>query len=100
MGEFKQEEIAVSATPAPARRAGGRASRLAARAAALPEHIKPVRPGLEGGKYNPLSEADVLRIHNAALDALEQIGLADAPQSGIDAMVAAGADYRDGYVGG
>lgn len=78
-----------------ARRAGGRASRIAARAAALPDSIKPVRAGLEGGLYNPLSEASVQRIHHAALDALEQIGLADAPQSGIDAMVAVGAIYGE-----
>jgi trimethylamine--corrinoid protein Co-methyltransferase len=31
------------------------------------------------------------RIHQAALDALEQIGLSEAPQSGIDYMTAAGA---------
>ena len=43
----------------------------------------------------PLSPADQQRIHHAALDALEQIGLADAPQSGIDLMVAAGAILGD-----
>ena len=34
-----------------------------------------------GGTYRPLSDADVARIHGTALDALEQIGLAE-----IDAM--------------
>ena len=77
------------------RRSGGRASRIAARAAALPDDIKPVRAGLEGGLYSPISEAGVLRIHHAALDALEQIGLADAPQSGMDAMVGVGAELGE-----
>ena len=78
-----------------ARRAGGRAARVALRAAPLDEDIRPIRPGLEGGLYKPLSDFDVQRIHNAALDALEVIGLADAPQSGIDAMTAAGATLGD-----
>jgi trimethylamine--corrinoid protein Co-methyltransferase len=46
---------------------------------------------MEGGQYKPLTERDMQRIHETALDALEQIGLADAPQSGIDLMTAAGA---------
>jgi trimethylamine:corrinoid methyltransferase-like protein len=64
------------------RRAGGRTARQALRAAPLAEHIRPVRAGLSGGAYNPLSDAGVQRIHQAALDALEQIGFADAPPSG------------------
>jgi trimethylamine--corrinoid protein Co-methyltransferase len=50
---------------------------------------------MEGGTYKPLSDADVLRIHHAALEALETIGLADAPQSGVDIMTAAGAIQGD-----
>ena len=71
-------------------RSGGRAARRAARAAALPDHLRAVRPGLEGGRYKPLSDADVQKIHNAALDALEQIGLADAPPSGVEYLTNAG----------
>ena len=78
-----------------ARRSGGRAARQALRAAPLAEDIRPVRPGMDGGTYKPLSEVGVERIHQAALDALEQIGLSLAPQSGIDAMVAAGAILGD-----
>ncbi len=73
------------------RRGGGRAARVAARAAALPDDVRPIRPGMEGGTLKVLSEAQILQIHHAALEALETIGLADAPQSGIDIMVAAGA---------
>lgn len=73
------------------RRSGGRAARKALRAAPLTEAQKPIRAGLEGGTYRPLSDADVVRIHETALTALEEIGLSEAPQSGIDIMVAAGA---------
>jgi trimethylamine--corrinoid protein Co-methyltransferase len=75
-----------------ARRAGGRAARVAARAAPLPDALRPVRPGMPGGLYAPLSTDGVARIHAAALDALAEIGLADAPASGIAAMTAAGAE--------
>ncbi len=74
------------------RRSGGRAARRAMRAAPLAKDLRPVRPGMSGGTYKPLSDADIKRINNAALDALEHIGLADAPQSGIDYMTAAGAE--------
>ncbi|WP_299612312.1 trimethylamine methyltransferase family protein [uncultured Tateyamaria sp.] len=76
-------------------RSGGRAARRAARAAALPDHLRPIRPGLEGGRYNPLTNADVQRIHNAALEALETIGLADAPPSGVAYLTGAGAIEGD-----
>ncbi len=76
-------------------RSGGRAARTAMRAAPLTDAKRPIRAGMSGGKYNPLTEAEVLRIHEAALTALEEIGLADAPQSGIDYMTAAGAILGD-----
>ncbi|GHF53253.1 trimethylamine methyltransferase family protein [Seohaeicola zhoushanensis] len=72
-------------------RSGGRAARRAARAAPLAEHLRPVRAGLAGGTYNPLTEAQMARIHQAALDVLEQIGLADTPESGIRHLTGAGA---------
>lgn len=82
-------------TAQPSRRAGGRLARRSARAAPLAEHLRPVRAGLPGGRYQPLSEEGIERIHQAVLDALETIGLADAPQSGIDYMTAAGAILGD-----
>ena len=72
-------------------RGGARAARRAARTAPLPDNLRPVRPGMPGGHYKPLSDADVLRIHHAALDVLENIGLADATPSGIEYMTKAGA---------
>ena len=77
------------------RRAGGRAARKAARAAPLSDAMRPVRPGMQGGTYKPLTQLDMDRINEAALTALEEIGLADAPQSGIDIMVGAGAILGD-----
>lgn len=55
-------------------RAGGRRARRAKRArpgAAV------VGPGLMGGRYKPLTERDVERIHETALDLLEQVGMAN-----------------------
>jgi trimethylamine---corrinoid protein Co-methyltransferase len=76
-------------------RSGGRAARRAARNAPLAQHLRPIRPGLEGGTYKPLSEADMQAIHRAALEALEEIGLADAPPSGIAHLTGAGAILGD-----
>ena len=77
------------------RRAGGRTARRNARSAPLADHLRPVKAGMLGGSYSPLSPDGERKIHNAALDALEFIGLADAPQSGIDYMVNAGVVLGD-----
>ncbi|SFT83733.1 trimethylamine methyltransferase family protein [Sedimentitalea nanhaiensis] len=76
-------------------RSGGRAARRAARAAPLAAHLRPIRAGMSGGTYNPLSQTDIENIHRTALDALEQIGLADAPESGIRHLTRAGAILGD-----
>ena len=73
------------------RRGGAREARRASRTGPLPDNLRPVRPGMPGGRFRPLSESDVLRIHHAALDVLEQIGLADAPPSGVEYLTKAGA---------
>ncbi len=78
---------------APRRR--GRAARREERAAALPPELKAVRPGLEGGLYKPLSDSDVKRIHEAALDLLEQVGFCDAIPSCIEMVTAAGGTLSD-----
>lgn len=77
------------------RRSGGRAARQAQRAAPLTEDIRPIRAGMTGGQYTPLTDVDIQKIHQAALTALETIGLADAPQSGIDILTGAGAILGD-----
>ncbi|MFK7938023.1 MAG: trimethylamine methyltransferase family protein [Roseovarius sp.] len=78
-----------------ARRSGGRAARQALRAAAPTEDQRSIRPGMEGGLYKPLSPEGMERIHQTALDALEQIGLADAPPSGVEYLTGAGAIQGD-----
>ena len=71
-------------------RSGGRAARVAARATALPEDMRPIRAGLSGGTYRPLSDEGVERIHEAALAALERVGFSRAPQSGVEILLGAG----------
>ena len=73
------------------RRSGGRSVRRMVRAAPLAEHLRPVRAGMVGGTYKPLTDGGMHRIHQTALDTLEEIGLADAPESGIEYMTKLGA---------
>ena len=82
-------------TQTPNRRAGGRSARQALRSAPLAEDIRPIRPGMESNTYKPLSEASMQKIHTAAMRALQEIGLADAPPSGIEVMTKAGAVLGD-----
>ncbi|MEM1162006.1 MAG: trimethylamine methyltransferase family protein, partial [Pseudomonadota bacterium] len=89
------QDLTQDPAPRRSRRAGGRQARQALRAAPLAEDIRPVRAGMNGGTYLPLSDADVQRIHQSALDACEQIGFADAPPSGIEALTGAGAILGD-----
>lgn len=81
--------------PARARRSGGRANRVAVRSAPLADNLRPIRAGMPGGQYKPLTEAGMAKIHGAALDALEQIGLSQAPPSGVEVMTKAGATLGD-----
>jgi trimethylamine--corrinoid protein Co-methyltransferase len=57
------------------RRGGGAAARRKSRAAGAAGLA--VRPGLPGGQYRPLSDNDVKRIYDTALDVLENIGIGD-----------------------
>ncbi len=77
------------------RRSGGRKARKAMRAAPLAPDIRPVRAGLDGGKYKPLSPGDQDRIHEAVLTVLETVGFADAIPSCIEACTKAGAEYGE-----
>lgn len=55
-------------------RAGGRQGRRERRARGADAVV---RPGLPGGRYKPLSDRDVERIHETALDLLERVGMAN-----------------------
>ena len=50
----------------------------------------PVWPGLVGGRYKPLSQREMERIHHTVLDVMENIGFADAIPSMIEIVTAAG----------
>ena len=57
--------------PRRAKRSGGRAARQALRAAPLAEDIRPVRAGMDGGLYHPLSDAEVHRLKCGTVNALD-----------------------------
>ncbi len=76
-------------------RAGGRNARRALRAAPLDASMRPIKPGMSGGNFKPLDNDGVKRIHEAALETLATIGLADAPESGQKTLMDAGAILGD-----
>jgi len=78
-----------------ARRRGGRAARKAIHEAPTPDEEKAVRPGMSGGCYKPLTDSDIDLIHNAVLDVLEMIGLANAIPGCIDLVKNAGGSLTD-----
>ncbi|WP_170336711.1 trimethylamine methyltransferase family protein [Ruegeria arenilitoris] len=57
---------------------GGRRERLAQRAAK--PAIDPCPPGQIGGAYKPLSDDDLRRIYDTALDLLEKLGVGEVPE--------------------
>jgi trimethylamine--corrinoid protein Co-methyltransferase len=72
-------------------RRGGREARRALRAAPIPREERAVKPGMSGGQYKPLSDRDMQRIHEAALDILENVGFDNSIPSCVESMTAAGA---------
>ncbi|MEE9479896.1 MAG: trimethylamine methyltransferase family protein, partial [Kiloniellales bacterium] len=77
------------------KRRGGRTARKELRAAPIPEAERPVKPGMEGGYYKPLTDREVERIHQAALSVLENIGFSEAIPSCIELFTDAGASMTD-----
>jgi trimethylamine--corrinoid protein Co-methyltransferase len=71
-------------------RRGGREARRALRAAPIPRDLAPIRGGLEGGRYAPLTVSDIARIHEAVLTTLEEVGFANPITSCLEAVTAAG----------
>ena len=74
------------------RRAGGRKSRIALRAAPLSEDLKPVKPGITGGTYKPLKEEDIPVILDTAYRILEEIGFDRSTPHCTETCVAFGAE--------
>lgn len=54
-----------------------------------------VWPGLVGGKYKPLSQREMERIHETVLDVMEHIGFAQAIPSMVELVTAAGGWMSD-----
>ena len=76
------------------RRSGlGREARLAKRKAASGPAA--VWPGLAGGKYQPLSDSDMQKIHHAALAILERTGVKDPTQELLDELLPKGATVNE-----
>ena len=70
------------------KRPGGRAARIAARAAGPVE--KAVHPGHTGGRFRPLTDADLESVYDTALGLLEDIGMAEPVPEFAEAVTAAG----------
>ena len=75
------------------RRLGGRRARQALREAG-PE-ANPAEPGQSGGSYRPLTDAEISRLHAAALDVLDNIGMGEVPQIVQEAALARGCRLND-----
>ncbi len=72
------------------RSTGGRAARLAQRAA--PPQTNPAPPGARGGMYRPLSEPDLQKVYQTALRLLAELGMGEVPDRLRADLLAAGAE--------
>ncbi len=77
------------------KRRGGREARKALRSRAIPMSEAAVRPGMVGGQYKPLKDADMQRIHETALKLLETVGMGTPIPSCVEAMTARGCWIND-----
>ena len=73
----------------------GRQARRTEREAARGRGGRAVWPGLVGGRYRPLSDADVESIHRAALRVLERVGMADTIPEVAEVALARGCTRDD-----
>lgn len=71
------------------RRSGGRADRVAKRAA--PPELNPCPPGQRGGQYRPLADSKVVAIYETALRLLGELGIGEVPELLERKFIAAGA---------
>ncbi|MEO0493975.1 MAG: methyltransferase, partial [Actinomycetota bacterium] len=52
--------------------------------------MRPVRPGLPGGLYKPLPEADLQQVYDAAIWLLENVGMGSPIPEFVEVVTAAG----------
>ena len=72
---------------------GSRQARVALRQAPLEDDVKPVWPGMVGGRYRPLTDEQVLDVHNAAFTLLEEVGMGQPIPEFIELTTANGGTY-------
>lgn len=75
-------------------RSGGRAARVSARTADVPQ-FNPCPPGQSGGTYKPLSEAGIKAIYGTALKLLSELGMGDVPEEFRNLALGKGASLND-----
>jgi len=75
------------------RRGRGRDARLEVRAKG--SNSTSIWPGIEGGRYQPLPDVDVEKVHRAALSILEHTGIADPTEELLDLVLPKGALQND-----
>ena len=78
------------------RRRNARAARLADRAGGAGSGpTEAIWPGVDGGRYRPLADRDIERVHATVLGILADVGLRGATQKCIDTVVTAGGRLSD-----
>ncbi len=77
------------------RRAGGRAARVALREAPLAVDSRPIRPGMSGGAFTPLSAGEVTEVIDAAYAMLAEFGMGQATPEIIELVTGAGGRMDD-----
>ena len=77
------------------KKGGGRAARHALRAAENKEKVAPVQAGMIGGRYRPLTDDELVQIHDTALKVLEEIGMGKAPPRLIEMALERGCWVND-----
>ncbi len=88
-----QSDVGQQARQRAGRRGGGRAARVAMRQTSKADQV--VWPGMPGGAYQPLSETDIRRIRESALDILETTGIGDPTDELTDIVLAKGCSLNE-----
>lgn len=78
------------------RKGGGRAARHAQRASKDTGKMPPIQPGLVGGQYKPLTDEEISRIQETALEVLEDIGMGTPIPELVESAEKQGAFMKDG----
>src|SRR5690242_8837543 len=92
--EASMADVVSISEPIPSRSGrGGSAARRALRKSG--PKAGAVRPGMPGGTYRPLSEHDMQRIHDTALDVLEKLGVGEPIPEILDVALPRGCWLND-----